>query len=79
LITSTIEIITVPLSQVQGSRETALETVLVLRQVVSKARFQNIEQLVKIIRGVGQILVRAQPKGDSTWCVTLLMLTDRFI
>jgi hypothetical protein len=50
-------------SQVVGSRATALETVLVLRQVVSKARFSNIEQLVEIIRQVGRQLVEAQPKG----------------
>ena len=49
--------------QVVGSRETALETVLVLRQVVTKARFQNINQLVEIIRSVGQKLIEAQPKG----------------
>lgn len=50
-------------SQVVGSRETALETILVLRQVVSKARFSNIDQLVEIIRSVGRKLVDAQPKG----------------
>ncbi|KAJ3479093.1 hypothetical protein NLI96_g9306 [Meripilus lineatus] len=49
--------------QVVGSRETALETVLVLRQVVSKARFSNITQLVTLIRSVGKRLVEAQPKG----------------
>ncbi|KAG2158497.1 uncharacterized protein EDB93DRAFT_1296967 [Suillus bovinus] len=48
--------------QVVGSRETALETVLVLRQVISKARFSNIDQLVEIIRSVGRKLVEAQPK-----------------
>ncbi|KAF8844858.1 nagb/rpia/CoA transferase-like protein [Paxillus ammoniavirescens] len=48
--------------QVVGSRETALETVFVLRQVVSKARFSNIDQLVEIIRSVGRKLVEAQPK-----------------
>lgn len=52
--------------QVVGSRETALETVLVLRQVVTKARFQNIHQLVEIIRSVGQKLIEAQPKGAPT-------------
>jgi len=51
--------------QVLGSRESALETVLVLRQVVSKARFQNIQQLVEIIRGVGRRLVEAQPKEHT--------------
>lgn len=49
--------------QIVGSRETALETILVLRQVVSKARFSNIDQLVEIIRAVGRKLVGAQPKG----------------
>lgn len=48
--------------QVVGSQQTALETVLVLRQVVSKARFSNIDQLVDAIRSVGRKLVEAQPK-----------------
>jgi translation initiation factor eIF-2B subunit beta len=30
---------------------------------VTKARFQNINQLVEIIRSVGQKLIEAQPKG----------------
>ncbi|KAH7926648.1 nagb/rpia/CoA transferase-like protein [Leucogyrophana mollusca] len=51
--------------QVVGSRETALETVLVLRQVVSKARFSNIDQLVEVIRSVGRKLVEAQPKEHT--------------
>ncbi|KAG1903792.1 uncharacterized protein F5891DRAFT_53958 [Suillus fuscotomentosus] len=51
--------------QVVGSRETALETVLVLRQVISKARFSNIDQLVEIIRSVGRKLVEAQPKEHT--------------
>jgi translation initiation factor eIF-2B subunit beta len=37
--------------------------VLVLRQVVSRARFSNIDQLVAIIKSVGRKLVDAQPKG----------------
>ena len=49
--------------QIVGSRATALETLLVLRQVISKARFSNLEQLVEIIRDVGRRLVDAQPKG----------------
>lgn len=49
--------------QVVGSREAALETLRVLRQVVSKARFSNIDQLVNLIRSVGRRLVEAQPKG----------------
>ncbi|KAF8503397.1 nagb/rpia/CoA transferase-like protein [Russula emetica] len=51
--------------QVVGSRQTALETALVLRQVVSKARFQNINQLVEIIRSVGRKLIEAQPKEHT--------------
>ena len=49
--------------QIVGSRATALETLLVLRQVISKARFSNFEQLVEIVRDVGRRLVDAQPKG----------------
>lgn len=49
--------------QIVGSRQAALETLIVLRQVVSKARFSNFEQLVTIIRSVGRRLVEAQPKG----------------
>ncbi|KAF7970213.1 hypothetical protein HWV62_8451 [Athelia sp. TMB] len=48
--------------QIVGSRQAALETVVVLRQVISKARFSNFEQLVAIIRSVGKRLVEAQPK-----------------
>ncbi|KAI0807946.1 eukaryotic translation initiation factor 2B beta subunit [Fomes fomentarius] len=51
--------------QVVGSREAALETVLVLRQVVSKARFSNIQQLVAIVREVGRRLAEAQPKEHT--------------
>jgi translation initiation factor eIF-2B subunit beta len=48
-----------------GSRVAALETVLVVRQVVTKAKFSNINQLIDIIRTVGRKLVEAQPKGGS--------------
>lgn len=51
--------------QVVGSRKAALETLLVLRQVVSRSRFTNIGQLVEIIRSVGRRLVEAQPKEYS--------------
>ncbi|KZT09734.1 nagb/rpia/CoA transferase-like protein [Laetiporus sulphureus 93-53] len=51
--------------QVIGSRTAALETVLVLRQVVSKARFSNIDQLVGLIRDVGRRLAEAQPKEHT--------------
>jgi len=48
-----------------GSRSTALETLLVLRQVISKARFSNFGQLVEIIKVVGRRLVEAQPNGAA--------------
>ncbi|KAF8727616.1 hypothetical protein AX14_007225 [Amanita brunnescens Koide BX004] len=51
--------------QVVGSHAAALETVHVLRQVVTKARFSNINQLIAIIRSVGRRLVEAQPKEHS--------------
>ncbi|PFH54151.1 hypothetical protein AMATHDRAFT_135818 [Amanita thiersii Skay4041] len=51
--------------QVVGSRDTALETLLVLRQVITRAKFSNIDQLVGIIRAVGRRLVEAQPKEHS--------------
>ncbi|KAF9532152.1 hypothetical protein CPB83DRAFT_847311 [Crepidotus variabilis] len=51
--------------QLVGSRATALETLLLLRQVISKARFSNLEQLVATIREVGRRLVDAQPKEHS--------------
>ncbi|TFY57004.1 hypothetical protein EVJ58_g7292 [Rhodofomes roseus] len=51
--------------QIVGSREAALETVLVLRQVVAKARFSNIDQLVSLLREVGKRLAEAQPKEHT--------------
>ncbi|KAI0819080.1 eukaryotic translation initiation factor 2B beta subunit [Irpex lacteus] len=51
--------------QVVGSREAALETVKVLRQVVSRAKFSNIDQLVTLIRSIGKRLVEAQPKEHT--------------
>lgn len=49
--------------QVIGSRQTALETVLLLRQVVASAKFNSIEQLIGMVKGVGKRLIEAQPKG----------------
>ena len=48
-----------------------------LRQVVSKARFSNFEQLVEIIRSVGRRLVEAQPKGECQFgvCISCIRLT----
>lgn len=52
--------------QLVGSRETALETVHVLRQVVLRAKFSTIDELIGLIRNLGRRLVEAQPKG-ATW------------
>jgi translation initiation factor 2B subunit (eIF-2B alpha/beta/delta family) len=49
--------------QVTGAHDTAVETVLLLRQVVSTARFSSIEQLLAMLRSVGTRLIAAQPKG----------------
>lgn len=46
-----------------GSRRTALETVDVLSQVITNARFANIDELIELIKSVGRRLVEAQPKG----------------
>ncbi|KAG9012096.1 GCD complex subunit gcd7 [Tulasnella sp. JGI-2019a] len=51
--------------QVVGSHATALETVKLLRQVVSAAKFTSLDQLVKLVRAVGRELVAAQPKEYS--------------
>ncbi|KAF8710472.1 eIF-2B alpha beta delta subunits family, partial [Rhizoctonia solani] len=48
--------------QITGAHDTAVETVLLLRQVVSTARFSSIDQLLDMIRSVGTRLVAAQPK-----------------
>lgn len=51
--------------QVVGSRVSAIETILVLRQVLSKARFNSFDQLIAIIRAVGKRLLEAQPKEHA--------------
>ncbi|KAG8682541.1 GCD complex subunit gcd7, partial [Ceratobasidium sp. 395] len=48
--------------QVTGAHDTAVETVLLLRQVVSTARFSSLAQLLAMLRSVGTRLVAAQPK-----------------
>jgi hypothetical protein len=49
--------------QIFGSHEAALETVLLLRQVVAAAKFNTIDQLLDMVRRVGRRLVEAQPRG----------------
>lgn len=55
----------IPPSQLVGAHATAMETVLLLRQIVSTARFSSIEQLIDTVKGVGRKLIAAQPKGWS--------------
>ncbi|KZS88358.1 eukaryotic translation initiation factor 2B subunit 2 [Sistotremastrum niveocremeum HHB9708] len=47
--------------QIVGSRLTAIETLLVLRQYITKAKFTTIDQLIQKIKGIGARLVAAQP------------------
>jgi translation initiation factor eIF-2B subunit beta len=49
--------------QLVGARLTALQTVNVLRQVVATAHFATIEELIDLLKTVGQQLQDAQPKG----------------
>ncbi|KAF8643811.1 hypothetical protein AX16_008829 [Volvariella volvacea WC 439] len=51
--------------QLVGSRAAALETLLVLRQVLSKAIVTDIDQLVNIIKAIGRRLVEAQPNEHA--------------
>ncbi|EJU05665.1 nagb/rpia/CoA transferase-like protein [Dacryopinax primogenitus] len=48
--------------QVIGAQETALETALLLRQIVSVARFNNIDQLIQLIKSIARRLTDANPK-----------------
>lgn len=52
--------------QLVGARLTALHTVNVLRQVVATAQFATIEELIDLLKTVGQQLHDAQPKGKCT-------------
>ncbi|KAG8902859.1 GCD complex subunit gcd7 [Tulasnella sp. 403] len=51
--------------QIVGSHAAALETVLLLRQIVSAAKFTSLEQLVSLVKTAGRQLVEAQPKEYS--------------
>jgi hypothetical protein len=52
-----------PYRQLVGSRETALETLQVIRQVVLRSKSSDIEELISTIKTVGRRLSQAQPKG----------------
>ncbi|KAG9013243.1 GCD complex subunit gcd7 [Tulasnella sp. 427] len=51
--------------QVVGSHATAIETVLLMRQVISAARFTSLDQLVTIVKAAGRQIIEAQPKEHS--------------
>ncbi len=48
--------------QLKGSYKVAVETCLVLRQVVSQTRWTHIDQLITQIRNIGVRTVEAQPR-----------------
>ncbi|KAF8590077.1 nagb/rpia/CoA transferase-like protein [Ramaria rubella] len=60
--------------QLVGARLTALQTVNVLRQVVATAQFSTIEELIDLLKSVGQQLQDAQPKERSVGNVVLKMI-----
>lgn len=49
--------------QVVGSWSVSLETALLLRQVVSVARWNQVNVLINLVKDVGGKLVMAQPRG----------------
>lgn len=61
--------LTIVCRQLVGSRETALETLQVIRQVVLRSRSSNIEELISTIKTVGRRLSQAQPKGEALYAV----------
>ncbi|KAH8813508.1 eukaryotic translation initiation factor 2B beta subunit [Flagelloscypha sp. PMI_526] len=51
--------------QIVGAHACALQTLLVLRQVVSRAKFSQIEEIIELVRAVGRRLSEANPKEYS--------------
>ncbi|KAG8835362.1 GCD complex subunit gcd7 [Serendipita sp. 399] len=50
--------------QLVGARESALETTLLMKYIVTHAKFNTIHDLIAIIKAAGRRLVEAQPKGE---------------
>ena len=50
--------------QLAGAQESAIETTLLIKYIVSHARFATIHELIAVIKAAGRRLVEAQPKGD---------------
>ncbi|KAG9055018.1 GCD complex subunit gcd7 [Serendipita sp. 407] len=51
--------------QLVGARESALETTLLMKYIVSHAKFNTIHELIAIIKAAGRRLVEAQPKEHT--------------
>lgn len=50
-------------SQLAGAQESAMETALLMKYIVTHAKFDTIHELISIIKAAGRKLVEAQPKG----------------
>lgn len=48
--------------QITGSYKVALETCQFLMRVTSSSRWQNADEFIQLIRGIGQRIVKAQPR-----------------
>jgi translation initiation factor eIF-2B subunit beta len=42
-----------------------METTLLMKYIVTHAKFETIHELIGIIKAAGRILVEAQPKGSE--------------
>ena len=42
-----------------------METTLLMKYIVTHAKFETIHELIGIIKAAGRILVEAQPKGNE--------------
>ncbi|KZV90682.1 nagb/rpia/CoA transferase-like protein, partial [Exidia glandulosa HHB12029] len=51
--------------QVLGAQQAAIETFHVLRQVVARARFSDIQELLDLVKAAGRRLIAAQPKEHA--------------
>jgi translation initiation factor eIF-2B subunit beta len=46
-----------------GAQESAVETTLLVKYIVTNVKFETIHDLISIIKAAGRRLVEAQPKG----------------
>lgn len=52
-----------------------METTLLMKYIVSHAKFSSIDELLAIIKATGRKLVEAQPKGSLTGLLSNLYNT----